>query len=374
MTGRAEFSTRAAMRVVVMVLASALTCYLVWRLRQPLGWLAAAAFIAVAAAPPVNRLSRRMPRGLAITVVYLVLVLVPVGLGALIVPPMVGQGTALVRDMPTYARQIEEFVARSKRLQSLDDKFDITGTLQREAQKAPARIGDAAKVLTDIGLWIVSSLFAAVNVLILSVFLLAGGGRWADGFVNLRPPPERERLRRVLDSTARAISGYVQGALLIGAIAAVCTFLVLTILGVPFAAPLSVLAGFASLIPLVGATVAAVVIGIVTLFTDFPTATIVWAVWAVVYQQIENNLIQPQVQKRTVHVQPIVVLVAVLFGATLLGIAGAIVAIPFAASIQIMIGEWWDWRREQRADPLPDPDGEESPPGAPAAAPAGSPG
>lgn len=349
MAPRSEFSTRAVMRVVVMVLASVLACFLVWRLRQPLGWLAAAAFIAVAAAPPVNRLSRRMPRGLAITVVYLALVLVPVALGALIVPPMVSQGTALVRDMPTYARQVEDFVARSKRLQSLDDKFDITGSLQREAQKAPNRIGDAAKVLADIGFWIVGSLFAAVNILILSIFLLAGGRRWVDGFVGLRRPDERERLRRVLESTAGAISGYVQGALLIGAIAGLSTFLVLTILGVPFAAPLAVVAGFASLIPLVGATIAAVAIGIVTLFTDFPTATIVWAVWAVVYQQIENNVIQPQVQKRTVHVQPIVVLIAVLFGATLLGIAGAIVAIPFAASLQIAIGEWWDWRHEQRA-------------------------
>jgi predicted PurR-regulated permease PerM len=123
---------------------------------------------------------------------------------------------------------------------------------------------------------------------------------------------------------------------------------VLELLGVPFAAPLAVLAGVASLIPLVGATAAAVVIGLVTLFNDFPTDTLIWAVWAIIYQQLENTIIQPQIQRRTVQVQPFVVLVAVLFGSTLLGILGAIVAIPIAASIQILLREWWSWRQEAR--------------------------
>ncbi len=81
-----------------------------------------------------------------------------------------------------------------------------------------------------------------------------------------------------------------------------------------------------------------------TLFEDFPTDTIIWAVWAIVYQQFENHVIQPQVQKRTVHVHPFLTIVAVLFGATLLGILGALIAIPIAASIQILLREYWDWR------------------------------
>ena len=134
--------------------------------------------------------------------------------------------------------------------------------------------------------------------------------------------------------------------MLIALIAGTSTFILLTILGVPFAAPLAVMAGLFSLIPLVGATIAAVLIGIVTLFSDFPTDTILWTVWAIVYQQIENNLVQPQIQKRTVNVNGFVVLVSVLFGATLLGVLGAVVAIPIAASVQILIREWWNYRRE----------------------------
>jgi predicted PurR-regulated permease PerM len=140
----------------------------------------------------------------------------------------------------------------------------------------------------------------------------------------------------------------VQGALTVALIAGVQAFVVLELLGVPFAAPLAVFAGLASLIPLVGATAAAVLIGVVTLFVNFPTDTIIWTIWAIVYQQIENNIIQPQIQRRTVQVQPIVVLVAVLFGSTLLGILGAIVAIPLAACIQILVREWWAWRQEVR--------------------------
>ena len=131
----------------------------------------------------------------------------------------------------------------------------------------------------------------------------------------------------------------------------------LTILGVPFAAPLGLVAGLFSLVPLVGATIAAILIGIVTLFSgDFPTDTILWAIWAIVYQQLENNLIQPQIQKRTVNVNGFVILVSVLFGATLLGVLGALVAIPIAASIQIVIREWWQYRRETRLSvPQPPP-------------------
>jgi predicted PurR-regulated permease PerM len=164
-----------------------------------------------------------------------------------------------------------------------------------------------------------------------------------------------------------AVGGYVAGALTIAVIAGILAYIVLLILGVPFRAPLAVMVGLFSLIPLVGATIAAVIVGIVTLFTDFPTATIFWAMWAILYQQIENNLIQPQIQKRTVNVHPFVTVVAVLFGATLFGVLGALVAIPVAASIQILVREYWDFRRMdvRKEEPPPEP-----PPEPPAGEPA----
>jgi predicted PurR-regulated permease PerM len=353
---RPDLSVRTIWRVVVIVVLAALILYTIYLLRRPIGWVLAATFIAVALSAPVNKLNQHMRRGFAIAIVYLVLILVPVGLTALVVPPLVTQGTSLAEHLPDYAHDVQDYVNKNKRLKKLDDKYDLTGQLQKQANQLPGKIGDAAKVLSDIGLGLVNSIFALVNIFILSIFIVARGRSWTEAALKLRPEAERERMRRILDSTASAVGGYVQGALTIALIAGIQSFVVMEILGVPFAAPLAVLAGLASLIPLVGATVAAIIIGLVTLFNDFPTDTIIWAVWAVVYQQIENNIIQPQVQRRTVQVQPFVVLVAVLFGSTLLGIAGAIVAIPLAASIQILVREYWAWRQEAKAAALMNPD------------------
>jgi predicted PurR-regulated permease PerM len=350
-----DISARTVVRVVAIVVLAVLALYLIYLLRKPIGWVFFATFIAVALSGPVNRLDRHMRRGFAIAIVYLAVILIPVGLTALVVPPLVTQGTNLAEDLPNYANDVQDYVNKNKRLRELDDKYDLTGQLQKQADQLPAKVGDAAKVLSDIGLGLVNSVFALVNILILSIFIVAGGRRWTEAALKLRPEIERERLRRILDHTASAVGGYVQGALTIALIAGVQSFIVMEILGVPFAAPLAVLAGLASLIPLVGATVAAIVIGLVTLFNDFPTDTIIWAVWAIIYQQIENNIIQPQVQRRTVQVQPIIVLIAVLFGSTLMGVVGAIVAIPLAASIQIAVREWWEWRQELKAAALLDP-------------------
>jgi predicted PurR-regulated permease PerM len=350
-----DIPARTVVRVVAIVVLAVLVLYLIYLLRKPIGWVLTATFIAVALSGPVNKLNRHMRRGFAVAIVYLVVIFVPVGLTALVVPPLVTQGTNLAEDLPNYANDVQDYVNKNKRLRELDDKYDLTGQLQKQADQLPAKIGDAAKVLSDIGLGLVNSVFALVNILILSIFIVSGGRGWTDAALKLRPEHERERMRRILDHTASAVGGYVQGALTIALIAGVQAFIVLELLGVPFAAPLAVVAGLASLIPLVGATAAAILIGLVTLFNDFPTDTIIWAVWAVVYQQIENNIIQPQIQRRTVQVQPIVVLVAVLFGSTLLGVLGAIVAIPLAASIQIVAREWWAWRQELKAAALLDP-------------------
>jgi predicted PurR-regulated permease PerM len=356
-----ELPARTIVRVVAIVVLAALALYLLYLLRRPIGWVLTATFIAIALSGPVNALNRHMRRGLAIAIVYFGLILIPIGLAALVVPPMVTQGTNLVEDLPRYAGDVQDYVHRNRKLRELDAKYDVTGQLKKQANQLPGKIGDAAKVFSDIGLGLVNSVFAAVNILILSIFIVGRGRGWTDAALRLRPEAERERMRRILDSTADAVGGYVQGALTIALIAGVQSFIVMEILGVPFAAPLAVLAGLASLIPLVGATVAAIVIGLVTLFNDFPTDTIIWAIWAVVYQQIENNIIQPQVQRRTVQVQPFVVLVAVLFGSTLLGILGAIVAIPLAASVQIVLREWWAWRQELKVAAMIDPDAPKPP-------------
>jgi predicted PurR-regulated permease PerM len=149
----------------------------------------------------------------------------------------------------------------------------------------------------------------------------------------------------------------VAGALLQAVIAGVTSYILMWILGIPFRGPLAVLIALLDLIPLVGATIGAVVVGVVSLFVSFPTATIVWVIWSIVYQQVENSVIQPRIQQRAVDVHPFVVLVAVLFGATLLGVLGALVAVPAAASLQIMLREYMRYREDSRIMEGVDPAG-----------------
>jgi predicted PurR-regulated permease PerM len=343
-------------KIVLIVVAVILCLYLIYLLRRPITWLFIAMFLAVALSPLVNRLSSFMRRGVAIALVYLSLFGVVVLLTALLVPPIVNEATDLADNAPRYVEDVRDYVQKNERLNEINQDYQITDKLEEEAAKLPEKIGGAAGVLRDIGFGLVNGIFAFVTILVLAAFMLSGGPDWRRRALELMPPDRAERIDRTLDHMARAVSGYVTGALVIALIAGTSTFIVLTILGVPFAAPLAVVAGLFSLIPLVGATIAAVLIGIVTLFSDFPTDTILWAVWAIAYQQIENNLVQPQVQKRTVNVNGFIVLVSVLFGATLLGVLGALLAIPIAASIQIVVREWWTYRREETlmAGPAPE--------------------
>ena len=356
-----EAPARAIVRIVLIVVAVTIVLYVLYLLRKPIGWVLIAAFLAVALSGPVNWLSRRMRRGFAITLVDLGLLAVPLVLAALIVPPLVDEASTLARNAPEYARDVTEFVQENKRLRELNDDYAITEKLEKEAGKLPGEIGEAAGTLRDVGFGIVNSIFALVTILVLTAFLLGSGRRWADRLIDLQPTERAARLRRVRGRVARAVGNYVAGALTIAAIAGVTSYLVLLLLDVPFRAPLAVLVGLFALIPLIGATIAAILVGLVTIFNDFPTDTVLWAVWAILYQQVENHVIQPQVQRRAVDVHPFAVLVAVLFGATLLGVLGAIVAIPLAASVQIVLTEWWGTRLAPATPPRAPP-GEEAAP------------
>lgn len=357
-------TSRAVVRTVLIAIAVLVALYVLYLLRRPIGWLLIATFLAIALSGPVNLLHRRMRRGFAIALVYLGLLLVPVAIGAVVVPPIVNGAEDLAQNAPEYAGDIAGFVNENERLQKLNDDYAITSKLEQEAAQLPDKIGDAASVLSDVGFGIVNSIFALVTILILTAFMLGGGRRWIAAWLRFAPADRADRIQRVVDRSARAVGNYVAGALAQAALAGVLSYIVLSILGVPFAAPLALVIFFLDLIPMVGATLGAIIVGVVTLFNDFPADTIVWIVWSIVYQQAENNLVQPQIQKRAVDINPFLVVVSVLFGATLLGVVGALMAVPVAATIQIAAREYADLRGiRPREDPPPPP---EPPPPAPA--------
>ncbi len=340
-----EPTVRGILRIVVTVVASALALYIVYLVRTPLFWLAFATFIAVVVSAPVNVLSKRMPRGLAILAVYSGLILVPILIGAILIPPAVRATSSLVSEFPAYVQDVNGFVQDNEKLQDLNDNFDLTAKLDDLANTLASDLGDAATALADLGAGLVSSLFAIFTVVVLSIFMVSRGRGWVDAALRLRPPDQREALRRALDRMAIAVSSYVGGALVQATLAGIAAFIVLSILGIPAPLALAVIVALLDLIPLVGATIGAFIVGLITVFTDFPTATIIWLVFSIAYQQFENYVVQPRIQSRAVALDPFIIVVAALFGAFLLGIVGALVAIPMAAALQIAVREYLAYRR-----------------------------
>jgi predicted PurR-regulated permease PerM len=358
--------TRSVVRVVLIVVIAAISLYLLYLVRQPLAWMFLAAFIAVAMSGPVTFLSRYMKRGFAIALSYLALILAPFALLAIFVPPIVEGINTLADNAPRYAQDVTEFVQDNERLRELNEDYDITQKLQEEAAKLPDKIGDVAGALGDIGVGIVNSVFAAVTILTLSLFMIGGGPRWQRAFLARQPPERAAALQRTFDNGRDAIANYVRGALLQAAIAGISAWIVLEILGVPGAPALAVVVFVLDLVPLIGATLGAIVAGIVTVFADFPIDTIIWTIFSIVYQQFENNVIQPRIQARAVQIEPIMVLVSVLFGSTLFGIAGALLAIPITATIQVAAREYLDYRNLRMLEV--EGGGDDEPPSAPPAA------
>jgi predicted PurR-regulated permease PerM len=335
------WTTRQIARVFFTIASLAIFLYLLYVVRSVVELVFVAGFLAVALGPPVDFLARhRVRRSAAILIVYLGIAASIVGVGLLIVPPVVDQVNGLSKDIPGYVKDLR----KSKTFRKYDDKYDLSKKLNQQAAKLPSKLGSAASTLQDVTVGVFGALVKLVTVLTMAFFLLLDGGRILRWVLRLRGPTQEERLRELFEDIYRSTAGYVAGNLLISLIAGITTYVTLALLNVPFAAPLAVLMAFLDLIPLVGATIGGVVIGIVTAFNDFPTATIVWVVVLIVYQQAENNLLQPLIYRRTVDVSPLLVIIAILIGSTLLGVLGALVAIPVAAALQTVLKDVWERR------------------------------
>jgi predicted PurR-regulated permease PerM len=358
-------TTRQIARILFTGAACLAFLYLLVQIRSTLLLLGIAIFLAVALGPTVDVFARRMPRAAAILTVYLLILIVFGGVLALVVPPVIDGASDLSRDIPGYIDDVEN----NETFREFNEKYDVTERLQDAASDLQSRIGDAAAVLQSVATTAFNTVFQLLTILTMTFFLLLDGKRIVHFLLRRMGREDEPRLLEVIERIYKSTAGYVAGALTITTINGFLTFIVLTILGVPFAVPLAVLMSFFGLIPLVGATIGGVIILIVTLFTDFPTATIIYGIFLIFYQQFENNVLQPFVYKRTVNVPPLAVIVAILAGSSILGVVGALIAIPIAASIQIVLREFLG--EEPDGPPVSDPPDDPGPDPAPAKKPRG---
>jgi predicted PurR-regulated permease PerM len=356
--GWAGASPTQVMRTVAVALLTAAVVlgafFLLWQVRTFIGWFVIALFLAAVLNPAVNWLQRRhrlMKRPLAIGLTYLGVLVALLLVVGIFVPVLVDQINGFIKFVSTAANAPE---GPTQYIKGLAKDNGLGGLFQRfsdQLDELRKQLGGVLQnLLSSSGRIVVSvagMIAALATVLTLTFFLLLGSERYVSACVGLFPEPHRPLVRRLLSKSAGAISGYVTGNLAISVICGVSTFVVLLILGMPYAAPLALLVAVLDLIPLVGATLGGALLVIVGLFVE-PWKAVVLLVYIVVYQQVEGSVLQPLVYSKAVQLNGLMVLVALLIGGQLLGIPGALLAIPVAEIIRILVTELLAYRRTAR--------------------------
>ncbi|TDC98148.1 AI-2E family transporter [Actinomadura sp. 7K507] len=292
-------------------------------------------FLAVGLNPAVERLRRfGFPRGAAVATVFLGVLLFFAGFVASLVQPVTEQVNELRESIPEYVGQLQE----NETLAEWDERY---GLLDRAEQtvNSPDFQNTLTDTATGIGKVAINGVFQTVTILILTLYFLSSLPQIKTFFYRLAPRSRRARVALLGDEILDRIGGYVAGQFTIAFIAGLSSYIFLSILGVSYGLALSLIVAVTALIPLVGATIGAVVVGLVAFLTGTTTDLIIVVIFYLIYQQVENYLLYPRVMKRTVDVQPAVTIVAALVGAALLGVIGALLAIPTAAAISLLIRE-----------------------------------
>ena len=303
--------------------------------RSVLVLLLVAAFLAIGLDPVVQALERRrVPRGRAVGLVLVAVLLLFSGIGLAVIPPVVDQGGEFVAAAPDYLRDLQD----DERIARLDRRFGLLPRVQAYVDR-PERIGEqAVGGVLGVGKVVFGAFFSVVTVLILTLYFLSNLPSIKANAYRLVPRSRRSRVGLVTDEILSRVGGYVAGTLAIATTAGLTTFVLLEVLGVPYPVALSVVVAVTDLVPLIGATVGASVVVLGAFFTS-ATAGIVCAAFYLVYQQVENYVLYPRVMRRSVDVSPAATVVAVLIGGSLLGVLGALLAIPIAAALQLVLEE-----------------------------------
>ena len=338
---------RTILGVLGLILAVAVLVEIVLISRQVLTWIVIGIFFTLALNPLVDWFMHRgvKRRGYSVGIVY-VLVFAAVGLvGYVFIPPLVDQVNHLVDRIPGY---IDDLTKGKGRLGFLETKYHIVERV-RDALKdggAEKLFGISGTVLS-ITKSVITIVVASVTITFMTFFMLLEGPHWVERFYSTLPARSQSRWRTVGHDIYRTVGGYVLGNLVISIIAGGSAAIVLYILGVPLPFALGLLVGLFDLIPLAGATIALLIVGTIS-FLHSITAGIVVVAFFLTYQQLENHVLQPVIYGKTVKLSPLSVLLAVLIGAALAGIIGALAAIPIAGAIQVIIRDLIRARTERK--------------------------
>ena len=339
---------RTILVTIGLVLATLAALYLVRLLARIEMLLVISLFFAVVLTPLVDRVHARMriKRGLAAGLVFVFVIAAVALMMFIIIKPLVTETRQFAENFPTYlsdAREGRGALGGLVKRYELDRRYEenketIENAFRNAGSKAFSYVGRAF-----------SGVLTLLTIMVLSFMMLLYGPQLTTSAMGAVPPDRRERVKAVAADASKAVTGYVSGNLLISAIAGIVTYLALWILGVPFKEVLALWVAFADLIPLVGATLGAIPTIAVAFLYSVP-AGIGVVIFYIVYQQVENHFLQPMIMSKTVQINQLFVLVSVLVGVELGGFVGAILAIPLAGVVAVVVRDLWDNRRGKFKD------------------------
>ena len=341
-----RFPVKTILAVLGLIVAVWALLHVIVVARSVIVYMFIAIFLALAINPLVVLLIRRgaRSRGVAAGLACLLVLAAIAAIGFAFIPTVVDNVNNFVDAAPGY---VHDLTKGKGRLGFLETKYHVVERLEHYVKHGGAKkllgLSGAAISVTK---GVLSFIVGALTVAFLTFFMLIEGPAWMERFYGLLPPESQPRWRAVGHDIYRQVGGYVTGNLAISFIAGTLATIVLLLLGVPFAVALGLLVAILDLVPLVGATVAAVIVVAVG-FLHSVLAGIVLIVFFIVYQQLENHVLQPLVYNRTVSLSPLAILFSVLVGAELAGVLGALAAIPVAGAIQVLIVDFLRVRRER---------------------------
>lgn len=355
---KVDIETKVFIRFVLVSLGFGLALLAIYKTRSALVLLAISLFLALALNPPVSKLSKRLPgnsRVGATAIAYLAVITMLGGFLVLIVPPVIEQSAkfadtvpGLIDDASSQRYVFDDFIQRYHLEETVDDS--IEGAKDQAASVA-ANLGNT--LVGGVGT-LLGGVANLLFVLVLAFLMLIEGPLWLNRAWGMYDDTDKlERHRTLVKRMYRVVTGFVNGQLTVAAIAAVATLVVLltlsATLGLPanLAVPLSVIIFFTGMVPMVGATIGAVLVTIVLLFNS-PTAALIFLIYFIIYQQIENNLIAPTIQSKSVELSALTILAAILIGVTLGGLLGGVVAIPVAGCLRVLLLDQLDNARAKR--------------------------
>lgn len=355
---KVDIDTKVFIRLVLVVLGFGLAILAIYKSRGALTLIAISLFLALALNPPVSKIARQLPgnsRVGATAIAYLVVLMLLGGFMVLVVPPVIEQSAKFANTVPDL---IDEAYSNRYIFDDFIQRYDLEETVDKAVESAKAQ---AASVAANLGNTLVSGFGTLLGgianllfILVLTFLMLIEGPAWMARAWGLYEDNERlERHRTLVQRMYRIVTGFVNGQLAVAGVAAVASLIVLLTLSVTIdlpanlAVPLAAIVFIFSMIPMIGATIGAVLVGLVLLFNS-PMAALIFIIYFVVYQQIENNFISPTIQSKSVEISALIILIAILIGINLGGLLGGVIAIPVAGCLRVLFLDQLEQARKKR--------------------------